>query len=85
MVRTPLGLPAGLRVLAPGERGLPPLPSLTLSLYGAQRQPGPVAAALADIVRQCVRDSVAALPATPGLPAGNAHARPAASQRPVAA
>ncbi|WP_244980019.1 LysR substrate-binding domain-containing protein [Achromobacter insuavis] len=69
MVRTPLGLPAGLRVLAPGEQGLPPLPPLSLSLYHAQGRPGPVAAALADIVRHGVRDSVAALPAMPGLPA----------------
>lgn len=69
MVRTPLGLPAGLRVLAPGEQGLPPLPPLSLSLYNAQGRPGPVAAALADIVRRGVRDSVAALPAMPGLPA----------------
>jgi len=36
------------------------LPSITLSLYRAQAQPDPVAAALADIVRQCVRDSSAA-------------------------
>lgn len=69
MVRTPLGLPAGLRVMAPGEQGLPPLPPLPLSLYHAQGRPAPVAAALADIVRCCVRDSVAALPAVPGLPA----------------
>ncbi|MCF7771070.1 MAG: LysR substrate-binding domain-containing protein [Achromobacter pulmonis] len=69
MVRTPLGLPAGLRVMAPGEQGLPPLPPLPLSLYYAQGRPAPVAAALADIVRRCVRDSVAALPAVPGLPA----------------
>ncbi|WP_231690584.1 LysR substrate-binding domain-containing protein [Achromobacter sp. 2789STDY5608621] len=69
MVRTPLGLPAGLRVLAPGEQGLPPLPPLSLSLYHAQGRPGPVAAALADIVQRGVRDSVAALPAMPGLPA----------------
>ncbi|CUJ90649.1 HTH-type transcriptional regulator YofA [Achromobacter sp. 2789STDY5608615] len=69
MVRTPLGLPAGLRVLAPGEQGLPSLPPLSLSLYHAQGRPGPVAAALADIVRRGVRDSVAALPAMPGLPA----------------
>ncbi|WP_244976922.1 LysR substrate-binding domain-containing protein [Achromobacter sp. CF-sbj1-Ac2-l] len=69
MVRTPLGLPAGLRVMAPGEQGLPSLPPLSLSLYHAQGRPGPVAAALADIVRRCVRDSVAALPAMPGLPA----------------
>lgn len=69
MVRTPLGLPNGLQVLAPGEQGLPPLPGLALSLYHARGRPGSVAAALADIVRQCVRDSVAALPAVPGLPA----------------
>ncbi|CAB3878242.1 HTH-type transcriptional regulator HdfR [Achromobacter pulmonis] len=69
MVRTPLGLPAGLRVMAPGEQGLPSLPPLPLSLYHAQGRPAPVAAALADIVRRCVRDSVAALPAVPGLPA----------------
>lgn len=69
MVRTPLGLPAGLRVLAPGEQGLPSLPPLSLSLYHAQGRPGPVAAALADIVQRGVRDSVAALPAMPGLPA----------------
>lgn len=68
MVRTPLGLPAGLRVMAPGEGGLPPLPGLSLSLYHARGRPGPAVAALADIVRQGVRDSVAALPEVPGLP-----------------
>ncbi|WP_373824606.1 LysR substrate-binding domain-containing protein, partial [Achromobacter insuavis] len=47
MVRTPLGLPAGLRVLATGEQGLPPLPPLSLSLYHAQGRPGPEASVLA--------------------------------------
>ncbi len=82
MVRTPLGLPASLRVLAPGEQGLPSLPGLPLSLYYAQPRPDPVAAALAGIVQQCVRDSVAALPATPGLPA-RIVATEAASLEPV--
>lgn len=68
MVRTPLGLPAGLRVMAPGEQGLPSLPPLALSLYHAQGRPASVVAALADILRHCVRDSVAALPAMPVPP-----------------
>jgi len=59
-VRTPLGLPAGVRALAPGEQGLPALPSIALSLYLAQAQPDPVTAALGDIVRQCIQDSAAA-------------------------
>lgn len=58
-VRTPLGLPATVRALASGEQGLPPLPSIALSLYRGQAQPDPVAAALGDIVRQCIQDSVA--------------------------
>jgi len=56
-VRTPLGLPATVRTLAPGEQGLPALPSISLSLYQAQAQPDPVAAALGAIVRQCIHDS----------------------------
>lgn len=68
-VRTPLGLPASVRVLTPGEFGLPLLPSIALTLYQAQSQPGPVAAALADIVQQCIRDSWPANPsAHPGSP-----------------
>ena len=59
-VRTPLGLPAGVRALAPGEQGLPALPSIALSLYLAQAQPDPVTAALGDIVRRCIQDSAAA-------------------------
>lgn len=59
-VRTPLGLPASVRALAPGEQDLPALPSITLSLYRAQAQPDPVAAALADIVCQCIQDGAAA-------------------------
>ncbi|WAI82216.1 MULTISPECIES: LysR substrate-binding domain-containing protein [Achromobacter] len=69
-VRTPLGLPAGVRALAPGEQGLPALPSIALSLYLAQAQPDPVTAALGDIVRQCIQDSAAAwaAPSTSSFP-----------------
>jgi DNA-binding transcriptional LysR family regulator len=59
-VRTPLGLPASVRALAPGEQGLPALPSIALSLYRAQAQPDSVTAALGDIVRRCIQDSAAA-------------------------
>lgn len=59
-VRTPLGLPAGVRALAPGEQGLPALPSIALSLYRAQAQPDSVTVALGDIVRRCIQDSAAA-------------------------
>lgn len=66
-VRTPLGLPASVRALAPGESGLPPLPSIALTLYQAQSRPDPVTAALADIVQQCIHNSRSALA---GLPPG---------------
>ncbi|CAB3686606.1 LysR substrate-binding domain-containing protein [Achromobacter pestifer] len=58
-VRTSLALPAAVRALAPGEQGLPDLPSISLSLYRAQAQPDAAVAALADIVRQCIHDSAA--------------------------
>lgn len=57
-VRTPLGLPDTVRALAAGEQGLPALPSIALSLYRGQARPDPVAAALGDIVRQCIHDRV---------------------------
>lgn len=60
-VRTPLGLPASVRALAPGEHDLPALSSIALSLYRSQAQPDSVAAALGDIVRQCIQDSAARL------------------------
>ncbi|MGO4398551.1 LysR substrate-binding domain-containing protein [Achromobacter sp. PAB15] len=60
-VRTPLGLPASVRALAPGEHDLPALSSIALSLYRSQAQPDSVAAALGDIVRQSIQDSAARL------------------------
>lgn len=62
-VRTPLGLPATVRALKPGEHGLPDLPSISLSLYRTQAEPDPVCAALDEILVQCVNDSVAAMSA----------------------
>ena len=55
-VRTRMGLPPSLRVVAPGERGLPLLGrSLPLSMHVADSEPGPATARLADILRQTVR------------------------------
>lgn len=70
-VRSPLGLPAAVRALAPGEFGLPRLPDIALTLYRAQAQPDPVAAALGSIVQQCIYDSADAwAPALAAGPAG---------------
>lgn len=75
-VRTPLGLPATVRAMAPGEQGLPGLPTIVLSLYRGSAQLDPVPAALEEILRQCVGDSLAALKAAPG---GQAAGRRAAA------
>ncbi|MCS3506477.1 LysR substrate-binding domain-containing protein [Achromobacter sp. JUb104] len=83
-VRTPLGLPASVRALAPGEQGLPALPSIALSLYRAQAQPDSVTVALGDIVRRCIQDSAAAWAApaassSPSSPTASPTASPSPS------
>jgi DNA-binding transcriptional LysR family regulator len=55
--RTPLGLPAGVRALAPGECGLPRLPSLGLVLHRAEVEPAPAVGRLAAIILQAIRDA----------------------------
>lgn len=49
-VRTPLGLPAGVRALTAKEAGLPALPVLGLSLHRAEAEPAPAVARLAEIL-----------------------------------
>jgi len=66
-VRTPLGLPATVRAMAPGEQGLPRLPAISLSLYRGSAELDPVSAALEEILRRCVEDGIAALSPAPGL------------------
>ena len=78
-VRTQIGLPASVRALAPGERGLPALPPLGLALHRAEANPGPAAARLASIIVQAVRD---ALPEWPDDAAQvEEHGRAATSAR----
>lgn len=50
--RTRLGLPAGVRALAPGEGGLPALPRIALALRTAEDRPPPAVARLASILRE---------------------------------
>ncbi|SDR14192.1 transcriptional regulator [Rhizobiales bacterium GAS113] len=64
-IRTEIGLPAKVRALAPGEAGLPGLPSLALSLFRAEAEPEAPTARLAEIVLQAVRGSA---PVSQGLP-----------------
>ncbi|MBN8944165.1 MAG: LysR family transcriptional regulator [Rhizobiales bacterium] len=72
-VRTEIGLPATLRALAPGEAGLPSLPSVGLALHLAEAEPAPATARLAAIVLEALdearaRLAVAVHPAAPAAP-----------------
>ena len=49
-VRTPLGLPAGVRALTAKEAGLPALPTLGLALHRADAEPPPAVTRLAEIL-----------------------------------
>lgn len=49
-VRTPLGLPAGVRALTAREAGLPALPMLGLALHRAETEPPAAVARLAEIL-----------------------------------
>ncbi|MBY5335169.1 LysR family transcriptional regulator [Rhizobium leguminosarum] len=57
-IRTPIGLPAKVRPLAPGTIGLPDLPKLGLVLHRAEAEPQPAAARLAELVLQSVHGAV---------------------------
>ena len=70
-IRTPIGVPASVRALAPGESGLPDLPSLGLVLHRAEADPGPATARLAAIILQALRD---AMPEYCNVPDGAANA-----------
>ncbi|MFF0921753.1 LysR substrate-binding domain-containing protein [Rhizobium leguminosarum] len=57
-IRTPIGLPAKVRPLAPGAIGLPNLPKLGLVLHRAEAEPQPAAARLAELVLQSVHGAL---------------------------
>jgi DNA-binding transcriptional LysR family regulator len=59
-VRTPIGMPAGVRALDPFEGGLPALPSLGIELRRAAVDQGPATERLASIMAQAVREAAAA-------------------------
>ena len=54
-LRTPIGVPRAVQALDAKAQGLPPLPSIALSLYRAQAQPEPPVALLADLLMQAMR------------------------------
>ncbi|WP_211465108.1 LysR substrate-binding domain-containing protein [Collimonas silvisoli] len=57
-VRTPIGLPASLRIIDPQEAGLPPLPQIGLSLYRAQTMAGPAVNRLEELLLQAVHETI---------------------------
>ncbi|MBY5356917.1 LysR family transcriptional regulator [Rhizobium leguminosarum] len=57
-IRTPIGLPAKVRPLAPGTIGLPDLPKLGLVLHRAEAEPQSAAARLAELVLQSVHGAL---------------------------
>ena len=57
-IRTPIGLPAKVRPVAPGTIGLPDLPTLGLVLHRAEAEPQPAAARLAELVLQSVQGAL---------------------------
>ncbi|MDO1529985.1 LysR substrate-binding domain-containing protein [Fulvimonas sp. R45] len=57
-VRTPLGLPAGVRALTAKEAGLPALPMLGLALHRAEAEPAPAVARLAEILTRTLSASL---------------------------
>jgi DNA-binding transcriptional LysR family regulator len=57
-VRTPVGLPASVKALAPGEAGLPALPRLGLVLHRAEAEPPAATRRLAAIILQALRDEI---------------------------
>ncbi|MBY3245202.1 LysR family transcriptional regulator [Rhizobium laguerreae] len=57
-IRTPIGLPAKVRPLAPETIGLPDLPKVGLVLHRAEAEPQPAAARLAELVLQSVHGAL---------------------------
>ncbi|WP_242112047.1 LysR substrate-binding domain-containing protein [Luteimonas aquatica] len=57
-LRTPIGLPASVRML--DGAGLPALPALGLGLYRGEAAPPPAVARLAELLRAGVRDALSA-------------------------
>jgi DNA-binding transcriptional LysR family regulator len=57
-VRTPIGMPASLRIIDPQEAGLPRLPSIGLSLYRAQTTAGPAVKRLEELLLQAVQEAI---------------------------
>lgn len=57
-IRTDIGLPANVRVIAPGALRLPALPRMALQLYQKDAELDPVAARLADILLQAAIEAL---------------------------
>jgi DNA-binding transcriptional LysR family regulator len=57
-LRTSIGIPKALSALDPATSGLPPLPTIPLSLHRAEKEPGAAVARLADILLETIRSEL---------------------------
>ncbi|OLF51760.1 LysR family transcriptional regulator [Pseudomonas chlororaphis] len=57
-IRTALGLQPGTELLAAGDRGLPALPSIALTLHRREANPDPLTERLSSIVIQAIRSEI---------------------------
>ncbi|WP_223813410.1 LysR family transcriptional regulator [Pseudomonas caricapapayae] len=57
-IRTALGLQSGTELLNTEDRGLPPLPSIALTLHRREANPNPLTERLSNIVMQAIRSEV---------------------------
>ena len=57
-LRTPIGLPRGVRMLDPSAHGLPALPSIGLVLHRASKDTGPTGEHLVSIMLEALRENL---------------------------
>jgi hypothetical protein len=68
-LRTPIGLPASVRMLDPARHGLPELPTIRLLLQRANGDADPVVDTLATLIRDTLRNHLRQEWLTPAGPA----------------
>jgi len=80
-LRTPIGLPGSVRMLDTGQAGLPPLPSISLSLHAADAEPPPPVVRLGRILRDTLADVLTGTETTTSPPSRSELLKPPVRSR----